>query len=96
MPRLTHKAPYAPAEYEVADLGAIQALARGEALPHQQTRALAWIVNEICRTYDLSYRPESPHDTAFAEGKRYVGLQLVKAMKLNLKLFADSKKDNNG
>ena len=38
--------PYEPVEYELADAGAIQALAKGEALPHQQQRVLNWILNK--------------------------------------------------
>ena len=77
-------APWAPVEYEPADIGAIQAVARGTAEPHQQMRALRWIVEAACGTYDLSFRPESDRDTAFAEGRRFVGLQIVKLSKLNL------------
>ena len=77
-------APWAPVPYTDADLGAIQALARGEAEAHLQQRALTYIVENICKTYDLSYRSESERDTAFAEGKRFVGLQIVKLTKLNI------------
>jgi len=47
-------------------------------------RGMSFIVNQICGTYDLSYRPDSDRDTAFAEGKRMVGLQLVKFSKINI------------
>jgi hypothetical protein len=30
----------------------------------------------------LSYRPQSERDTSFAEGKRFVGMQIVKQLKL--------------
>ena len=75
-------APYLPVEYDAADIGAIQALARGDAPPETQQRALKWIIETVAGAYDLSYRPESDRDTAFAEGKRYVGLQLIKATKI--------------
>ncbi|HDZ73702.1 MAG TPA: hypothetical protein ENH55_13235 [Aurantimonas coralicida] len=80
-------APWAPAPYQLADIGAIQAMAKGEAEPHQQVRALKWIVEDVCRTYDLSFRPDSERDTAFAEGLRHAGLQIVKATKINTKLL---------
>jgi hypothetical protein len=73
-----------PPLWETADAGALQALARGEALPHQQQRALDFIIKSLAGTYDMSYRPESDRDTSFAEGRRFVGLQVVKL--LNLKL----------
>lgn len=75
--------PYAPATYELADVAAIQALQRGEATPDQQQRAFDWIVNQAANTYDLEYRTE-PRDHAFCSGRRFVGLQLIKLLKLNL------------
>ena len=75
--------PYLPAEYQAADVTAIQQLERGEAGPDMQKRALAWIINEAAKTYDLSYHPESDRDTSFAEGKRYVGSSIVKMLKLD-------------
>lgn len=83
--------PYAPADYEPADVSAIQALQRGDASPDLQRRALAFIINDLARTYDLSYRPNSDRDTAFAEGKRFVGLQIVKLLKLNTEAIRQAK-----
>jgi hypothetical protein len=74
--------PHAPAEWEVADAGALQALQRGDASEAQQQRALKFIVQQLACTYDLSYRPTG--GTEFAEGKRFVGLQIVKLLHLNL------------
>lgn len=72
-----------PPKYEAADATAIQQLERGEAGTEMQKRALAWIINEVCKTYDLSYRPGDTHDTSFAEGKRFVGLEIIKMLKLD-------------
>lgn len=77
-------APWKPTEWEPADVAAIQALVRGDASPEQQRRAVDYIINDIAGTYDMSYRPDSERDSVFAEGKRFVGLQIVKAIKLNL------------
>ena len=76
-----------PARYEDPDTYAIKALAAGVANEGQQKRALEWIINTLCGTYDMSFRPgaEGDRDTTFAEGRRYVGLQLVKQIKLVLK-----------
>lgn len=82
--RSAHDAAWLPVAYEKADVAAMQALDRGDASPDAQKRALAFIVNNICRTYDLSFRPDSPRVTDFAEGKRYVGTQIVTLIKLNL------------
>lgn len=79
--------PWHPAPYEDADVYAIKALAAGKASEGQQQRALGWIINMLCGTYDMSFRPgpDGDRDTVFAEGKRYVGMQLVKLTKLVLK-----------
>lgn len=86
MKKLRHE-PWIPPDYLPADAHAIRALRDGTATPEQQKRALAYIVNTLCATYDLSYRPSSDRDTAFAEGRRFVGLQCVKLMNLNLALI---------
>lgn len=78
--------PWLPAPYEDADAAALQALAQGRATADQQKRALTWVVERCCDTYGLSYRPgtDGARDTAFAEGKRFPGLQIVKLTKLKL------------
>lgn len=76
--------PWQPVEYLPADVAAIQALSKGNATPDQQVRAIKFIVERMCGTYDLSYRATSSRDTDFAEGKRYVGLQIVKFSRLNV------------
>ena len=87
----TTTSPIQPAQWEPADAGALQALVRGEAEPHQQKRALDWIIKQAAGTYDLSYRPNSHDETQFAEGKRFVGLQIVKLLNLNLGVFKKEK-----
>lgn len=74
--------PWKPAPYGDADIAAFKALAAGVANEGQQQRALAWLIHQAARTYDLSYRPESDRDTAFAEGARWVGLQIVKLINM--------------
>ena len=76
--------PWKPPHWEKPDAAALQALARGDCPEHLQQRALEYIVNTLAGTYDLSYRPTSERDTAFAEGRRFVGLQIVKLLKLKL------------
>lgn len=76
-----------PPEYEVADVSALQALGRGEASPDQQKRALKWLIEKAAATYDQCYRPGSEdgrRDTDFAEGRRFVGLQAVKLLRVNI------------
>ena len=77
-------APWYPPHYELADISAIKGLAAGTASPEQQQRAIKWIIENACATYELSYRPTSDRDTSFAEGRRFVGLQIVKALHLDI------------
>lgn len=81
--------PWLPPSWELADSSALKALERGDANQDQQQRALKWILNSACATYDMSYRPggDGDRDTAFAEGRRFVGLNIVKLLKLNPALF---------
>lgn len=81
--------PWFPPPYSKYDVAAIQALMTGTASDHQQQRALKWIIETACATYDLSFRPDNARATDFAEGKRHVGLQLVKLTKLNLAKLKD-------
>jgi hypothetical protein len=81
--------PWLPADWEKADAGALQALARGDAMPHQQQLVLKFIIETVAGTYDLSFRSGKPDETSFAEGKRWVGLQLVKLLKVNLGALKD-------
>lgn len=73
---------YSPAPYRKIDIYALKALAKGEASEGQQRRVLDWIIQQAAGTYDVSYRSSSDRDTAFAEGRRFVGLQIVKLLNL--------------
>lgn len=60
-------------------VSALKALGGGKARPDQQITALNYIIEALAGTYDLSFRPDDKggeRDTAFAEGRRFVGLQL--------------------
>lgn len=76
--------PLNPPTWEIADASAFQAMQRGEATPEQQQRVLDWLVHRACRTYDVTYEPGSYDATAFSEGRRFVGLQIVKMLKINI------------
>jgi hypothetical protein len=90
--RLRGDAPWLPWQWEdnLPGAVAIQAVAAGQADEAQQKLALTTIVEMICQTYDLSYSPDSERDSAFAEGKRFVGLQIAKLTKLN---YSNVKRD---
>jgi hypothetical protein len=48
---------------------------------------MRWIIERAAATYELSYRP-SERDTAFAEGRRAVGLRLVTIINMPAELLA--------
>lgn len=57
---------------------AIQALHRGEATAYQQKLALKVIVNDFCRAHDALYIPGSFDQTAFLNGRAFVGQRILK------------------
>lgn len=77
---LAADAPHLPAAFSVADHTAVQALQRGAASPEQQQRALDWIIQQAARAYDLSFRDGDALGTAFAEGRRFAGLQIIRVL----------------
>lgn len=84
--RIAVPQPWHPVLYRDADVAALKALAAGTATDVQQKRALDWIINSA-GTYDLSFRADSERVTSFAEGKRFVGLQIVKMINLPVQLL---------
>lgn len=81
---LAAAAPWLPVDYELSDVTALQALARGDADPDQQRRALKWIINSAAATYDFPFRPGADdRDTNVALGRQFVGQQIVKLLNLN-------------
>lgn len=83
---LPNSQPWVPPAWEKPDAAAFQALARGDCSPDQQRRALKFLIENLCGTYDLSFRPDD-RATVFAEGRRFVGLQVVKLLNINLEKF---------
>ena len=79
--------PHAPAPYQLADITAVQAVARGEASAAEQVRALRWIVEQACDTYGLGWHPDGGDAASFVAGRRFAGLQVVKATKINVSLL---------
>jgi hypothetical protein len=75
--------PHIPAQYDVADAAAIQALVTGTAEPHQQQRALKWIIEQAGGAYELHFYPDD-RSTAFSLGRCFVSQQIIKLSKLNL------------
>lgn len=87
-------APYAPFEWSenLRAVYALRDLQEGKATPDQQKLALDTIINGLSGYYDISYRPNSARDTDFAEGKRFVGAQIVKLLNLSSSVIESAKK----
>jgi hypothetical protein len=86
--------PDQPVEYTLDQMIALQALERGDADARLQKIALSFIINDICRTYDSTYLrgKKGKRDSDFACGKRFVGLTMVKLIKLNPKIVKEENK----
>ena len=88
--------PWYPKPYGLAEAAAIKGVAAGTASAEQQRYCMQWIVNTLCGTYDMSYRPgdDGRRDSDFAEGMRCVGNQIVKLINIDLsKLPRDAHMD---
>jgi hypothetical protein len=81
-------APWVPPPYTLADAHAWRAMVGGTASADQQRRAAQWLIERVCGTYEMSFRPEGDRETIFAEGRRFVGLQLVKIINMPAELLA--------
>ena len=95
----TRKAPpqIQPPVWEPKHAASIRALAAGTASEHQQKLALDWIINRAAATYDQSFSPDNHSLTDFAEGRRFVGNQIVKLINLDPALINKKKEsDDNG
>lgn len=73
-----------PAKWELPDAHCLQALARGEADAQQQQRALSVIVEKLAGAYEETFVPRESDTSAFLAGRRSVGLQIVKLIKVDL------------
>lgn len=84
-----------PPDYTFGQVIAVKALAAGEATPDQQKEALDWIINSAAGYYEISFRSDDDggdRETAFAEGRRFVGQQIVKFVNLPAKALAQLRK----
>lgn len=81
MARATKKAPpYLKVEWDEADANALKALQRGDADADQQKRALDWILRHAAMIREVTFQPGMPDASAFAEGRRFVGLTIAQLL----------------
>ena len=90
--KIEQPSPLIPPVYTPADATALQALAVGEANAEQQIRALNWILHKSADYQNIEYRTND-RDHAFLSGRRFVGLQVVKLMSLNVGALLKTQKE---
>jgi hypothetical protein len=76
--------PWHPVPYDKDDVYALKSLATGTANEGQQKHAIKYIVEAIAATYDETYFSDSERNSAYAQGRRFVGLSIVKLINLPL------------
>lgn len=83
-PRSQPDRPWQMPRIEDADIFALQAIANGAASNAQQQRAYEYLVRALCETDRMTFWPgeDGRRATDFAEGKRWVGLQLRRIEKM--------------
>jgi len=67
-----------PAPYDRDILMAIRAVWAGTANEGQQRQAMSWIVLNACHVGQLSFDGTNDRLSAFRDGERHIGLQLVR------------------
>lgn len=90
-------AAWKPVDYSSREVEAVKALAAGEASAEQQRLALDWVITTAAGTYELSFRSDKDggdRETAFAEGRRFVGMQVVKMVNMAPAMLADLRKQD--
>lgn len=75
--------PHLRCDYDIPVVAAAQAMAGGTATPDQQKQLLNWLINHAAGTYNQSFQESGDRETVFAEGRRFVGLQIVKLLHLS-------------
>lgn len=73
---------FKPASYTDEDVAAVKAVAAGNASPGQQQRALDWIVNKAAMAFDETFVPGQTDLSDYLAGRRNVGLQIIKLVKM--------------
>lgn len=65
-----------PAPYSDQVQAGLKALSAGSASPSQQAAVFEWLVKDAAGVGTQSFRSD-PMETAFAEGRRFVAIQII-------------------
>lgn len=74
---LVHPPVDQPPPFEPIIVAGIRALSMGTASEHQQRTVFEWIYKDLAGIGSQSFRTGDSHQTAFMEGRRFVGVVLV-------------------
>lgn len=66
-----------PAPFKPVIAAGMKALHRGDATPHQQREVFDWLLKQAAGIGSQSFRAGDPYATAFADGRRFVGVQMM-------------------
>lgn len=83
-----HSFAFSISDYVKADVRAVKAVAEGTASSADQKRAFQWILRKASAAQDVSFRPGEPDVTAYLEGRRSVGLAMLKLLSINPETLA--------
>jgi len=78
-----------PAGFNVPVVAAIKAFANGMATEGQQKLAYEWIVKAAANIGGQSFRSGDSHATAFMEGRRFVGSQMLALQAIDIEKLKD-------
>lgn len=68
---------------------ALQRVYAGTADAYQQRLALRTITNKLCRTHDVLFIPGKPDETAFLSGRAFVGMQILRHLRIAVGKMTD-------
>lgn len=81
--------PYIPIIPDKKTIMAVKSFYSGTANNGQQRLVLDFIMHSLCGTYDIGYHSGKPDDTAFAAGKRFIGLNLRDVINLDATMLKE-------
>lgn len=84
-----------PVFYDDDTLFAMRALHEGVANAGQQKMVLSWLIRDVTKYHDLSFRPgqDGRRETDFMEGRRFCGATIVKMLQPEVLPPAKPKKE---
>lgn len=82
-------------EVEKFETLAFKALSKGEATPEQQRVVIAVIVKGFARAHDTLFIPGAADETAFLNGRAFVGSQILKRIHVPVGQLHDEKVIDN-